>query len=453
MEEIFLFFCIFERFFDYLLALGKGKFIFVGFIHNIVIKLMYNNLCIIIDIKFCKRFKMTDKHFRINKFIALILVVVLCALALSSCKGRPLSQTKLAKTEVGKVGEYSVLYEEFYFLAKNYADGMRDDYANDSELDAAIWNAVNENITENYAILELCRQEGIFYDENELKKDVNSAIALDIEAEYDGSRSEYFKSQSEVGLTDHYVRFITGINILYAKLATEYRSNGTIPTSAELLVPYIQENFAHTWHIAVFINNVSEREEKTAKIQAAKKLLDEGTSMYDLIGSQYNEDVTLDYLSDAYGYYFPRGVMDEKYEDAAFSLNVNDNVIIESLAQNNEGKTVPCLYLIERLSTTSNESKVEIEKNLSTLSESLADAIINDKKEAIQKTLEFEPNDFAKGLDISQLEPVKNGFDYQLVLAISLSVVALAAIVVAIIVIRRVKLRKFQKSVEKYSKG
>ena len=101
-----------------------------------------------------------------------------------------------------------------------------------------------------------------------------------------------------------------------------------------ILVPYIQENFAHTWHIAVFLNNENEREKKLAKIEKAQALLENGTSMYELIGSEYNEDVTLDYLSDAYGYYFPRGTMDKKYEDAAFGMNVGDNVIVESKAEN-----------------------------------------------------------------------------------------------------------------------
>ena len=42
--------------------------------------------------------------------------------------------------------------------------------------------------------------------------------------------------------------------------------------------------------------------------------------MYELIGSEYNEDVTPEYLADTYGYYFPRGIMDEKYEEAAFGM-------------------------------------------------------------------------------------------------------------------------------------
>lgn len=387
----------------------------------------------------------------VKRYISLILAALILSVSLVSCKGRPLAQSKLAKAEVGTVGEYTVLYEELYFLAYNYAKGLKDSYVDDAAIDAAIWDAVNENITENYAILELCKQEGITYDEKALREDVSSAIEIDMEAEYDGSRSDYFESQLSVGLTDHYVRFITGINILYGQLATEYKKNGTIPSSSEVLIPYIQENFAHTWHIAVFINDESEREEKLAKIEEARKQLESGTSMYKLIGSQYNEDVTSDYLSDAYGYYFPRGIMDEKYEETAFDLKVGDHAIVESKAENANGDTVPCIYLIERLSTTDDASKLEIEKNLKTLSSSLSDAIINDKKEAVKNELSFTPNEYAKSLDISELEPVKNGADYQMIILVSVSVVSCALITAAIIFISRARTKRFQKSIKKAS--
>ncbi len=395
---------------------------------------------------------MSKKH-RYVRYIALITLSIMLLLTFSSCKARPLAQDKLAKTEVGKVGEYSVLYEELYFLASNYAKGIKNSSSIDgAALNDAIWKSVNENITENYAILELCKQEGIIYDEKELRESVEVSIAADIESEYGGSRSDYFDSQLKVGLTDHYVRFITGVNLLYGELATEYRKNGSVPSSPDVLIPYIQQNFAHTWHIAVFINNESEREAKLAKIQKAKSLLDSGTSMYELIGSEYNEDVTPEYLADTYGYYFPRGVMDEAYENASFSMSVGENVIVESVAENNQGASVPCIYLIERLSTTSEASKTEIEKNLSTLSEFLSDAIINEKKEEIKSTLKFEPNEFAKSLDLANLEPVKNGVDYQFIITVTAIVIGAATIAVVAILIARAKTRRFHQSIEKYSK-
>lgn len=384
------------------------------------------------------------------KVLCLLLSLLLFAATLSSCKGRPLSTTKLAVSEVGKVGEYTVLYEELYFLAKGYTEALEGSYKNDPEgLKKAVWASVNENITENYAMLELCKQNGISYDEKSLRKDVERAIEIYIQTEYEGKRSDYFKSQKEEGLTDHYVRFVTGVDLLYAQLATKFKTDGIIPNSDNDLIEYIQENFAHTWHIAVFVNSDEERDEKLAKINEAKALLDNGASMYELIGSKYNEDVTPDYLADAYGYYFPRGMMDEKYEDVAFALRVGDNEIVSSRARNSFGKNVECFYLIERLPTTTEDSRVEIEKNIDTLSDSVTDAIINEKKESIQKTLHFEPNDFAKSLDITALEEAKNGFDYQLVIIVSLCVLSLALAVIVVIVIRRERTKRFQKTIKR----
>jgi hypothetical protein len=391
--------------------------------------------------------------YRIQKTVALILLILTLALAITSCKGRPLSQTELASTEVGRIGEYSVLYEELYFLANNYKTGLEDDYKNDAEgLKKAVWDSVKSNITENYAILELCKSEGLIYDEKALRKEVDNAIELDIEASFDGSRKDFFESQRAVGLTDHYVRFITGVNLLYSEYAAKLKESDSFPRTDTELVNYISENFVHTWHIAVFVNDGEDRDEKLAKLREAQDLLNNGTSMYELIGSKYNEDATPDYLSDAYGYYFPRGIMDEKYEEAAFTMAVGDNMIVETMAQNSIGDYVECFYLVERLSTTTQASKDEIRKNLATLSKMVADAMIYDKKEQIQKNLSFEPNDFARSLDITALEPAESGIDYQMIITVVASIISCAIAIVLIILVRRTRMKKFQNSIAKNNK-
>lgn len=389
-------------------------------------------------------------RYRKIKYVALALCALTLTLAFSSCKARPLASTKLAKTEVGKVGEYTVLYDEFYFLASNCVSELKDDYKDDPEgLKKAVWDKVSENITDNYAVLELCKKEGISYDEDELKDDVNTAIKFDIENYYDGSRRDYFDSQIKAGLTDRCLRFYTEVDILYSKLGSLYLESGVLPNTDEKMIDYIQENFVHTWHIAAFVNEGETREENLQKIEEAKALLESGTSMYRLIGSKYNEDVTTDYLSDTYGYYFPRGVMDEAYEQAAFSVKVGESAIVESKAKNGNGEYVDCIYLIQRLSTTSEENEKEIRNNLDTLSDMAAGAYASQQKENMKATLSFSPNDFAKSLDVTDLEPVKNGVDYQPILIAVACVCSAVVIVVAILVYRNVRLKKFQSSIRK----
>ena len=171
-------------------------------------------------------------RYKFTKLLALILMTLMLATSLAACTGRPLAQTKLARTEVGKVGNYNVLYEELYFLATNYEKEFEESYKDDPDgLREAVWNAINENITENYAILELCKTEGLIYDEKALSADVSSSIAYDIESSFAGDRQSYFESQAEYGLTDHYVRFLTGVNMLYSEYAAKVNDGDILPST------------------------------------------------------------------------------------------------------------------------------------------------------------------------------------------------------------------------------
>lgn len=375
------------------------------------------------------------------RVLALSLALLMLLPALVSCKARPLTRTKLASTEVGTVGDYTVLYEELYFLASNYAASMKGQYENDPEgLKAAVWEKVNENITSNYAILKLCEMEGLSYNEDELKEDIERNIEIQIESKFNGSRSEYFDSQLSVGLTDHYVRFVTGVDLLYSRLATKYKEAGIVPNTDEKIVEYIKANFVHTWHIAVFVNEGDARAEKLQKAEDALTLLENGMPMYDLIGSVYNEDLNPGSLNDAYGHYFPKGVMEQEYEAAAFSLGVGKHSgVVTGMGENNNGERVECFYVIERLPVLDEE----IDANFNTLSDMLSSAIITEKVAAIEDTLSFTPNDYAKSLDITNLEQPKNGIDYQLIIVVFVCVLVVGGIIGAVIATRIVRTKKF----------
>lgn len=381
------------------------------------------------------------------KYIALALVLVTLSLSAVSCAARPLAQTKLAGTEVGNVGKYSVEYEELYFLAHNYCEAIKDDYKNDPEgLEKAVWEYVEQNITTNYAILALCEKEGLAYDERELSKDVKKQIELTIDSAFGGSRSEYLKSQRAEGLTDHYVRFITGVDILYGQLKTKYLENGTVPNTDYALTDYIMNNFVHTWHVAILVDEGDDRDKELAKAEDILSKLDSGSSVYDLIKAGYSEDLTPDPSSAYYGHYFPKGIMNEDYERAAFSLKVGEySNIVTTTAQNNSGQYVECFYIIERLPN----NETEIKGNFDALCENVSSALVAEKMEEIKATLVFEENDFARSLDITALESVRNGADYQLILTVSLSVLGCAAILAAIIIIRRIRIKRFHSSIKK----
>ena len=390
--------------------------------------------------------KRQTKKLTVARLCSLLLLALLLLPCFTACKARPLAQSRLAKTEVGEVGEYSVLYEELYFLAYNYCESIKDQYKNDpAGLEAAVWQYVNENIVANYAILELCATEGLIYNEKELKNDVEEYIELLIDSEFDGNRSDYLESQKVVGATDHYVRFVTGVDMLYDRLATKYKESGVVPNTDKEIMDYIKSNFAHTWHIAILIDGNDSREGELAKAKEALAKLQNGSDMYDLIGSAYNEDVNMDTLTDTFGHYFPRGVMSKEYEDTAFALNVNEiSDIVEGTAMNSKGEYVDCFYIIQRLPT----DQTEINKNLIALTDIAHMALISEKMEAMKSNLSFTPNEYARSLDITNLEAPKNGVDYVMILTISACVIAVASLAVLIIAIRKSKVKRFHKQLQ-----
>lgn len=383
---------------------------------------------------------------RLSKIISLILVLIIISTSLLSCTARPLAQSKLAKTVVGTVGTHDVYYEEFYLLANDYYKTAKEKYGDDKKaIEDYVWKSVKENIIFNYAVLDLCASEGIEYDEKELKSEIEQIIEADIESNFGGSRSEYLKSQISVGITDHYYRFFTGVDILYSRLATKYQEDGRVPNTDEKIMDYIKENFIHTFHIAVYVDENENRDEEYAKILRAKKLLDDGNSIYSVFGESCNENLIPSNLQGGVdGHYFPRGVMDTVYEDAAFALkNVGDrsDIIVSHGTSSSTGKYVECFYIIEKLPM--NDS--EIKANFNTLADMIKDSIIPQELEKYYEKLSFTPNDYALSLDLANLEAPQNGADYTVIIAIVASVSCVILITVAIFVFRTVRAKRFHK--------
>lgn len=385
---------------------------------------------------------------RILRYLSIFLALTMLLLSLASCAPRPLAHTGIAKKVVGTVGSHNVYYEELYYLVNSYYPAAKAKYGDDSEaVKTAVWDYVSKNIITNYAVLDLCANNGLEYNERELRGDVNKAIELTVNSTFDGDRSAYLKAQLDAGITDHYYRFCTGVDTLYSRLATDYQTSGKIPNTDSAIKDYIKMNFVHTWHIAIYVDKNDDRNAEYAKAEEALKLLNDGNSMYQLIGSKYNENTVPETLVDAYGYYFPRGVMDKAYEDAAFALEKSGDrsEIITTRGTSPSGAYVECFYIIEKLPVKDSE----IEKNFVALSDMMRDAIINSELDAEKAKLSFTPNEYALSLDVTALEAPKNGVDYQLIITIVLIVAGVALIVAAIFVFRTVRAKRFQKKHKK----
>ena len=367
-----------------------------------------------------------------KKIAAILLALVMTLPMLASCSIREVPAGKLALTSVGKVGEHEVLYEELYYLASNYLPSLKAKYGDDTDgLKEALKESVYENIVTNYAILSLCDEAGVSVDDKTLKENIQLEIDVLVDEECNGKRSDYRDMLKDMGLTDHYLRETTRIDLLYSELPTKYASSGIIPTTDDEITSFVSENFVRTKHIAILVEEGESYEENKAKAEEAlsKYQLGEYT-FFKLIGSKYNEDLSP--LTSDDGYYSARGSMDKAYEDTAFSLEINGvSEIVESVGQSNlTGKPVTAFYIIQRLEIDSEY----VSKNLTEMQDKCANAIIGKKLEARKQELRFTPNDFGASLDLTSLEHPKDGFDF-FVLYIALGCVAVCGVIAGIAIL------------------
>ena len=391
------------------------------------------------------------KHVR---FISLFLSIITILTLLCSCGKRPLAQGKLAGEVVGTVTggskEYEIYYEEFYALAKEYYDVAKSKYGDDKEkINAEVWDTLNEKIIINSGILELCSASGLEYNEEELRDNVTSFLENEALANYDDDYSAYLEAYEEKGLTDHYRRFIIGVDILYQNLAIQYQKEGKIPNSDEKMTDYIKDNFIHTWHITIYVDENDNYDDEKARAEKALSELKNGTSMFKLIGGAYNEDPTLDSLNGTYGHYFKEGVCPwgNDYEKVAKELKNNQSckeIIATKGVSPKTGKTVDCFYIIEKLPVLTSE----INNNFEELSDTVKTSILAEKLSEKLSTLKFEANEYAKSLDFANLEKPENGVDYQLIIMICVLAGSAIILIVGIFVYRTLRAKKFQKNLK-----
>ena len=309
---------------------------------------------------------------------------------------------------VGTVGDYEILYDEFRFLVLNFRESMENKYGegifegdNASTYLEELKNEVYDALKVNSAALTVAKRYEITPDSETVKDYVVlqlEALAsefvegLALESDDDGEPSKneinaiYREYLDENNLTDRYNRFVYAVDGCVSALIEKLTVNRVIPNDDETVRAYIYNNFVRTW--SIFIEN-DENEDVAENRRLAEELLDDlkakRTTMKDLVGSAYNEDLG---LTSKHGYYFTKGEFSAEYEAAAFGIGVGEySDVVE---------TASGFYIIQRLELEDDY----IEAHFEDLKTKYRYAYVNGIIEECRDTLTFVPNDYGKSIDL-----------------------------------------------------
>lgn len=359
------------------------------------------------------------------------LIFKLCAAALALIMSLPLlSGCASDKTVIGTVNGKDVYYDELYFLVSNYKASVAEKCGNDTALmQKELDRLVKENIITNYAMLALCEKYGLKYEDIEDK--TSDRLDLFITENFNGDKSEFRDNCEEFGLSERYVRFTLGLELLYEQLPAKYVENKLVHTEEAEIISYIKKNFIRVNHLVIFNDKGDSLSQNKEKMDKAKQLLDNGEKMNSLIGKGYSEDFG---DPDASGYYLTRGTMVEDYEKAAFALEVGEySDVIATYSENNNGEYVSCFYIIQRLEM----SDEYIDEYYTALKNDYYNSVIYSDLEEISATLKFVPNETYEKLDLTNLPESQN---ITVIIVIStVAVLALAAVIAVVVVKQNLK--------------
>ena len=285
---------------------------------------------------------MSKKKKIITIVISAVLAVAVVAgvvAAIAMANAEKYRQYAAERKTVATCNGYDIPYEELYFvtmfykdsLEGTYGEGIWDDPATAEQYREELETLVAENLNQNYVVLSACRELGIRTEGSEVDSYVDKEMK-NLRDAFD-SEEEYKKWLAEHWMTEHYMRF--SISISYLESAIYYTLMGydmyayTMKNIADFR-DYVETSGDYVRTLHVFIENVegedpAENLAKAQEISDALQAEEDVAKRRDLLGEYIGSTVNDDLLSiTGDGYYFTRREMDEKYEEAAFGLEIGE---------------------------------------------------------------------------------------------------------------------------------
>lgn len=327
---------------------------------------------------------------------------------------------------VGTIDGYEVLYDELYYLIMSCKDMMKNKYGEDiwkDEIAAAEYGdelreMVLERITANYAVLTLCEEYGYknalqksdvveyvneeienmicaFALQNDIKVELGESLTGKLTYKYEeGGRAKAYEIFKEAltltYLNERVMRLTLGTEFALGELTDILtgKKEEIIYKESDIEAFMFSDKFICTRHLLIQNDKGDDIEANRALAEEAYQKYLNGESMDKLMGSKYNEDVT---MSPSVGYYFTYGEMDEAYEKASFALEVGE---VSGIVETEDG-----FFIIERRE----KSSTYMLGNFEALAQQITYALVNQKVTARQNELSLEMNDFGNSLDFVKI--------------------------------------------------
>ncbi len=374
------------------------------------------------------------KKRNILRLTSAILLLTIIFTTFTSCSKHVTDGAEPTKDElrvVGTVSGYEVLYDEYRYVALSCKDMLEAKHGDDiwdtpesaAKYEAMLSDMVMERITANYAVLTLCDEHNYkdaLYDSdavksvnetidkmlyqtayfNEIKVEMSEGIDGTVKYKYE---SGGLKKAHEL-LDREFAQFYINERVMRLTLGVEYSFEVLINilTTIENKVIYLEEDiedfmfgdeFICTRHIFIQNDEGESVDENRARAEEALAKYRSGEmTMNKLIGSSYNEDVTMGYE----GNYFTRGEMEVAYEDAAFELEEGQ---VSEVVEGENG-----FYIIERRE----KSNTYMLSNLDDFGTQITYAIVNRMVRERQAELKIELNDFGKSLVLHEIPTTRS---------------------------------------------
>lgn len=331
------------------------------------------------------------------RFLAMLLALLFLFLSLAGCGYREIKPRGEEMRSVGRVGGYTVYYDELFYLTMTYQSAMKMTYGDgafDTEEGRALHRAeLNElvygAITEKYAVLSLSEEIGY------REEDVQELVDEDMEELVSslGGMHEYKKMLHESYMTDRYARFAFSVSILQKNLLNSYVNYlGLIKSDVADVVSAVMDEdvCARTRHIAVFKDNGKSDAENRALLEDLERQLLSGAD-FDALLALYGEDGE----QGENGYYFMRGEMQKEYEDAAFALDAGQySTVVE---------TSDAYFIIRREEKDYQYVLLNCYGEGASLYDGYQKYTLLDMIDERREELLFEPNEYGQSLDLTAL--------------------------------------------------